>query len=88
MLQTSAIHPSTLAALKKLMSIPSLQSFYLVGGTALALVKGHRLSVDVDLFSANIPFDAEESETPIVLKGNVSWEMVKITIEKHIKMLL
>jgi len=33
------------------MEIPELQSFNLVGGTALALKYGHRLSVDLDLFS-------------------------------------
>jgi predicted nucleotidyltransferase component of viral defense system len=32
------------------MVIPSLQSFSLVGGTALALRYGHRSSVDLDLF--------------------------------------
>lgn len=33
------------------MEIPELQSFNLVGGTALALKYGHRTSVDLDLFS-------------------------------------
>lgn len=33
------------------MRIPELNDFYLVGGTALALYFGHRLSVDLDLFS-------------------------------------
>jgi len=32
------------------MGIPSLQSFSLVGGTALALRYGHRSSIDLDLF--------------------------------------
>jgi hypothetical protein len=39
------------------MSDPTFHDFNLVGGTALALKIGHRLSVDIDLFSAN-PFDA------------------------------
>jgi len=51
MLQTKAIKPATLSILKKMMEIPELQSFNLVGGTALALKYGHRLSVDLDLFS-------------------------------------
>jgi len=51
MLQTKAIEPGTLSILKKLMEIPELQSFNLVGGTALALKYGHRTSVDLDLFS-------------------------------------
>jgi predicted nucleotidyltransferase component of viral defense system len=33
------------------MDLPELQSFNLVGGTALALKYGHRTSVDVDLFT-------------------------------------
>jgi len=33
------------------MSIPFLDSFYLVGGTALALQFGHRMSIDIDLFT-------------------------------------
>ncbi|MDL2304591.1 nucleotidyl transferase AbiEii/AbiGii toxin family protein [Bacteroides sp. OttesenSCG-928-D19] len=36
-----------------------LANFVLVGGTALSLQIGHRISVDLDLFS-NIPFDEEE----------------------------
>ena len=34
----------------KLMSLPQLNNFYLVGGTALSLKFGHRISVDLDLF--------------------------------------
>jgi len=36
------------------MTLPSLKSFSLVGGTALALRYGHRSSVDLDLFSHEI----------------------------------
>lgn len=36
----------------------SLQNHYLVGGTALALQFGHRISVDIDLF-CNQQFDSE-----------------------------
>ena len=35
------------------MILPVLQSFSLAGGTALALRLGHRISVDIDLFSPN-----------------------------------
>ncbi len=51
MLQTRTIESGTLELLKKLMSIPFLDSFYLVGGTALALQFGHRMSIDIDLFT-------------------------------------
>jgi hypothetical protein len=33
------------------MKIPELENFSLVGGTALSLLYGHRVSVDLDLFS-------------------------------------
>ena len=51
MLQISTIEPATLVVLKKMMSIPELADFSLVGGTALALRYGHRKSVDLNLFS-------------------------------------
>lgn len=37
------------------MALPSLAEFNLAGGTALALLKGHRTSVDLDLFSQSEP---------------------------------
>lgn len=51
MLQTTAVHPTTLAILKKIMQMPDFQQFNLVGGTALALQIGHRVSIDLDLFT-------------------------------------
>ena len=43
------------------MSLPELSDFRLVGGTALSLLRGHRESVDIDLFCdgpyGEIPFD-------------------------------
>ncbi len=50
MLYTSAVEPDTLSLLKKLMNVPELKGASLVGGTALALKFGHRISVDLDLF--------------------------------------
>ena len=34
------------------MEVPALEIFRLVGGTALALQRGHRISVDIDLFAS------------------------------------
>lgn len=51
MLYTSTVEPRTLDILKGLLDIPLLKDFYLVGGTNLSLKYGHRLSVDLDLFS-------------------------------------
>jgi hypothetical protein len=50
MLHTETVEPGTFSVLKQLMRLPSLQSFSLVGGTALALRYGHRSSIDLDLF--------------------------------------
>jgi Nucleotidyl transferase AbiEii toxin, Type IV TA system len=51
MLQLRAIEPGTLELLKSLMREPFLAGNYLVGGTSLALQMGHRLSIDLDLFT-------------------------------------
>ena len=56
MLQTATIETNTLSLLKRLMALPQLANFALVGGTALALKYGHRVSIDLDLFS-NVKFD-------------------------------
>jgi hypothetical protein len=50
MLHTEAVEPGTFSLLKELMELPSLQTFSLVGGTALSLRYGHRSSIDLDLF--------------------------------------
>jgi Nucleotidyl transferase AbiEii toxin, Type IV TA system len=50
MLFYTTVSESTLAILKFIMNNPTFDQFNLVGGTALALQIGHRLSVDLDLF--------------------------------------
>ena len=37
------------------MAHPAFKDFYLVGGTSLALQRGHRLSIDIDLFTC-VPY--------------------------------
>ena len=51
MLHTESVPSGVIPVLKRLMSLPVLQEHTLVGGTALALKYGHRLSVDIDMFS-------------------------------------
>lgn len=51
MLHYSTVEPRTLEILRTLMGLPALSNFYLAGGTALSLYYGHRLSIDLDLFS-------------------------------------
>jgi predicted nucleotidyltransferase component of viral defense system len=51
MLRKETVSESTLDLLIKLMREDFLKKFFLVGGTALALQIGHRISIDIDLFS-------------------------------------
>ena len=51
MLYTATVEPVTLELLTQLMRLPMLNAFALAGGTNLALRFGHRLSVDLDLFT-------------------------------------
>ena len=50
-LHDDAAPPPLMDLLRMLMKEDLLLPFYLVGGTALALRLGHRISVDIDLFS-------------------------------------
>lgn len=71
-----------LSILRRLMSAEVLNDFRLVGGTALALQRGHRMSVDIDLFTdldyADMPVadmrNYLEKEFP-VHRGTESMEM-------------
>ena len=75
MLYTETVEPGTLSLLKKLMQLPSLKEFSLVGGTALSLRYGHRTSVDLDLFFHN-KFDQKNIETELIQEfgSNFSFE--------------
>lgn len=66
MLHTSTTSEELLQVLRTLMKVPSLNSFRLVGGTALSLLRGHRMSEDIDMFASveygSIDFEAIENE--------------------------
>ncbi len=51
MLFYNTVTPLLKASLNTLMNLPVFERFRLVGGTALSLQIGHRMSVDIDLFS-------------------------------------
>lgn len=51
MLYLETVESDTFSLLEDLLSMPELKDFSLVGGTALSLLYGHRISVDLDLFS-------------------------------------
>jgi predicted nucleotidyltransferase component of viral defense system len=53
MLQLQTVKPNTLELLRSFMQKEYLNSFVLVGGTALALQMGNRESIDLDLFSTD-----------------------------------
>jgi hypothetical protein len=59
------VSPILAEGLRKLMQAQELADFRLVGGTALSLHLGHRLSVDIDLFTdkpyASVDFTAIET---------------------------
>lgn len=50
-LHYETVSPLLLDCLQELMHHPVFDQFYLVGGTSLSLQRGHRLSVDIDLFT-------------------------------------
>lgn len=56
MLRKETVTAATLELLNELMHDDQLNNFFLVGGTALSLQIGHRISIDIDLFSEK-PFD-------------------------------
>lgn len=73
MLQTRTVEPRTLELLKELMTLSEVAPFYLVGGTALALQLGHRISIDLDLFTTEI-FNKENLVEVLEKRYNVSLE--------------
>ncbi len=78
MLQYSTVEPSTLVLLRELLKIPELSHFYLVGGTNLSLRYGHRISIDLDLFS-NIDFVPNELSETLKFKYNQEHDFIRPT---------
>lgn len=58
MLHKETVSSEMWELLQKLMKDEKLEDYFLVGGTALALRIGHRLSVDIDLFTTKT-FDSD-----------------------------
>jgi hypothetical protein len=72
MLQKQTVSQSTLELLILLMKDEQFNEFFLVGGTALSLQIGHRISIDLDLFSIS-PFD--ENLLLIYLESNYKFQL-------------
>ncbi|MDP3991271.1 MAG: nucleotidyl transferase AbiEii/AbiGii toxin family protein [Candidatus Nealsonbacteria bacterium] len=60
---SQTITKSTAAVLEKIAGVSAFANFYLAGGTALALQLGHRVSVDLDLFSPDRFSNADLKKT-------------------------
>lgn len=73
MLHFETVEPHALSVLRALMDIRELKEFSLVGGTALSLLYGHRMSIDLDLFS-NKPFDNETIVSSLTKKFEKSFD--------------
>lgn len=58
MLYFDAVKPATLEVLRLVSRFPEFKKYFLVGGTALTLHIGHRISEDIDLFTLE-DFDSE-----------------------------
>ena len=69
MLQKETVSAPTLELLKTLMQDDLFRDFFLVGGTALALQIGHRLSIDIDLFTMD-SFNEEDMLSALEVKYN------------------
>ncbi|WP_353149065.1 nucleotidyl transferase AbiEii/AbiGii toxin family protein [Chryseobacterium sp.] len=65
MLYKETVSKEMLILLEQLMKDTMLGEFNLVGGTALSLQIGHRLSIDIDLFSIR-PFDSQKMKEYLV----------------------
>ena len=59
MLHTQTLAPQTVGLIQALQEEPMLRGFHLVGGTALALQIGHRISIDIDLFT-RVDYDVDD----------------------------
>jgi predicted nucleotidyltransferase component of viral defense system len=90
MLHFNTIESKTLELLKKLSLDKSLDSFFLVGGTALALQIGHRISVDLDFFClsdfdenklSKIIVEGYEGEIVSIDKNSISAQIMEVKVE-------
>jgi predicted nucleotidyltransferase component of viral defense system len=75
------ILPETLALLERIQQDAFFDHFFLVGGTALALQIGHRLSIDLDFFTIS-PFDNLQLESYLGRQYNFSTDYVAVNTLK------
>ncbi len=76
MLQQNAVPRTAMDVLKFLSTCDFLNDFRLVGGTALALYWGHRISIDIDLFT-------DKKISLLEVEYNLSGLMDSVQISKN-----
>ncbi|NIJ53726.1 nucleotidyl transferase AbiEii/AbiGii toxin family protein [Dyadobacter arcticus] len=74
MLHTQTVTKPTLEILRGLLNLPEMSGFALVGGTNLSLRFGHRISIDLDLFTSE-SFDLQDLRETIRDKFPKSLEL-------------
>jgi len=74
MLYKHAVSPELLDLIKLFMQRPLFREFNLVGGTALALQMGHRISIDIDMFGS---FELEETDISKELRALGNLQILK-----------
>lgn len=75
------ILPETFHLLTQIQQDAFLGGFFLVGGTALAMQIGHRLSIDLDFFSTS-PFDNAQLEAHLSRQYDFSTDYVAVNTLK------
>ena len=75
MLFKETVETSTLELLKRIMQDSLFDEFFLVGGTALSLMIGHRKSIDLDFFTS-AGFDTQEIIDHLRLNYNFELDYV------------
>ena len=78
MLYTETVAPKTLELLTQLMNDSTFDHFVLVGDTSLSLQLGHRISVDLELFSVET---FKENSIVEYLRSNYQFELDFLDIE-------
>jgi len=78
MLHTETVAGGTLRLIKQLSTLEELASFRLVGGTALSLQIGHRMSVDIDFFT-----DKNFAPEKIASRLELSFAAENIRVKGH-----
>ncbi len=75
-----ALTPETQQAFRKIAGLEFIDSFYLAGGTGLALHLGHRFSVDLDFFSSHA--EAVGVDQRAILREKFEDPTLSITFDK------